>query len=240
MDSVCAIIPRHASQDEDFWLNLRSNPLESECVTVPRGRGRPKLVSDDRRRAELVELAMGVFIELGYARTTMDVVAARARVSKQTLYRFFPGKTALFAAVIEHHRRFMMAPTGDYDHLPPAEALARIFRTDIDDDADDDRMLLVSVIMAESIQNPELLDVVEAHGAEPARADLGAWMRREIERGRIRSDDDPELLAGILLDMVFAPSEYHRYRRRGVRIDAETRRTHVERCIRIFLSGVAA
>jgi len=240
MDSVCAIIAPCASQDEDQRLNLHADPLESECGTVPRGRGRPKLVSDEQRRADLVELAMGVFTELGYARTTMDIVAARARVSKQTLYRFFPSKTALFGAVIEHHRRFMLALPGDYDHLPIAEALAKIFRTDLDAAADDDRMLLVSMIMAESIQNPELLDVVEAHGAEPARADLGAWMRREVERGRIRSDDDPELLAGILLDMVFAPSECHRFRRCGVGIDAETRRTHVERCIRIFLGGVAA
>jgi TetR/AcrR family transcriptional repressor of mexJK operon len=41
-----------------------------------------------------------VFLEHGFTGTTMDVVSARARISKQTLYREYASKDQLFAAVV--------------------------------------------------------------------------------------------------------------------------------------------
>lgn len=61
-----------------------------------RGRGRPGGSSG----AELLAIAREVFLERGYAATTVDAVAAAARISKQTLYRQHPSKEALFAAVV--------------------------------------------------------------------------------------------------------------------------------------------
>lgn len=61
-----------------------------------RGRGRPGGSSG----AALLEVARQVFLRSGYAATTMDAVAAAARISKQTLYRQHPSKEALFAAVV--------------------------------------------------------------------------------------------------------------------------------------------
>ena len=48
----------------------------------------------------LLEIARQVFLAEGFAGATMDAVAARARISKQTLYRQYPSKDALFAAVV--------------------------------------------------------------------------------------------------------------------------------------------
>lgn len=220
-------------------MNLHTDPLKSECVTVPRGRGRPKVLSDDDRRSTLVSSATHIFTELGYGRTTMEIVAARSRVSKQTLYRFFPSKSALFAAVIDTHRQSVLALPGDYDDMGLDEALATIFRTDIDATAYDERMLLFSVIAAEANQYPEVEEVIHTYGAEPARAHLSAWIGREIARGRLRSEDDPDALADILLDMIFGPFEAHRSRRCECNDDAAVRRARVLRAIRIFLGGVA-
>jgi AcrR family transcriptional regulator len=44
--------------------------------------------------------ARGVFLEKGFAGTTMDDVAARARISKASLYKEHPSKAALYAAVV--------------------------------------------------------------------------------------------------------------------------------------------
>jgi AcrR family transcriptional regulator len=41
-----------------------------------------------------------VFLAEGFAGATMDAVAAQARISKQTLYRQYPSKDALFAAAV--------------------------------------------------------------------------------------------------------------------------------------------
>jgi TetR/AcrR family transcriptional repressor of mexJK operon len=50
--------------------------------------------------AGLLEVARQVFLEAGFAGATMSEVATRARVSKSSLYRDYPSKAALFAAVV--------------------------------------------------------------------------------------------------------------------------------------------
>ncbi|GAA2124243.1 TetR/AcrR family transcriptional regulator [Glycomyces algeriensis] len=61
-----------------------------------RRRGRPP----GRTGADLVATAREVFLEHGYGGTTMDEVAARAQISKASLYREHQNKDALFAAVV--------------------------------------------------------------------------------------------------------------------------------------------
>jgi len=50
--------------------------------------------------AEIVAVAREVFLRSGYTRTTMDVIAKRARVSKASLYQAFPSKDDLYRAVV--------------------------------------------------------------------------------------------------------------------------------------------
>lgn len=56
------------------------------------GRGRPR---DDARERAILDAAIEVLAEVGYDRTTMDAVAARAHASKATIYRRWPGKAEL-------------------------------------------------------------------------------------------------------------------------------------------------
>lgn len=55
----------------------------------------------EARPAELAAAALALFVEKGFAATRLDDVAARAGVSKGTLYLYFDSKEALFRAVIE-------------------------------------------------------------------------------------------------------------------------------------------
>jgi AcrR family transcriptional regulator len=54
----------------------------------------------EARPAELMSAALDLFVERGFAATRLDEVAARAGVSKGTLYLYFPSKEELFKAVI--------------------------------------------------------------------------------------------------------------------------------------------
>lgn len=58
--------------------------------------GRPAGLTGD----DLLAVARDVFMERGYTGASMDEVARRARISKASLYREHPSKTALFAAVV--------------------------------------------------------------------------------------------------------------------------------------------
>lgn len=54
----------------------------------------------EARPAELTAAALDLFVDKGYAATRLEDVAARAGVSKGTLYLYFDGKEALFKAVV--------------------------------------------------------------------------------------------------------------------------------------------
>jgi AcrR family transcriptional regulator len=198
-----------------------------------RRRGRPKVVPDERRRARIVETGRDLFLERGFGRTTMDEVAARARISKQTLYRFFANKTALFEAVVEAHRLTMLALTGDHDHLDLAGALRAIFRIDIDAAEDRARHALLEMAFHESVAHPELREAILRHGVEKSRAELAGWLAARAAAGEIVADD-PDDLARILMDMVFGAS---RPPRPGEVEEPEVRRRRIERCIDVFLRG---
>jgi AcrR family transcriptional regulator len=69
----------------------------------------------EARPGELIAAALEVFVEKGFAATRLDDVAARAGVSKGTVYLYFKSKEALFKSVIE---------TGLTPAIEIAEALA--------------------------------------------------------------------------------------------------------------------
>ena len=57
----------------------------------------------DARPQELLAAALALFVERGYATTRLDDVAARAGVSKGTLYLYFASKEELFRAVVREN-----------------------------------------------------------------------------------------------------------------------------------------
>ena len=60
----------------------------------------PKERSSDRRHREIREAAIDAFLASGYEGTTMEEIAARAGVSKQTVYKHFTDKQHLFADIV--------------------------------------------------------------------------------------------------------------------------------------------
>ncbi len=81
----------------------------------------------DKLREHILWQAKDVFLEMGFERASMDVVAARAEASKRSLYAHFENKEKLFLAVIELVRGLFLSRLGlpgDYAGKP-AEALVK-------------------------------------------------------------------------------------------------------------------
>lgn len=64
----------------------------------------------DRKRKALLLAATDLFLDRGYDNTSMDDVAAKAAVSKPTVYKYFSDKERLFAEIVR-------ATTGEIDGL---------------------------------------------------------------------------------------------------------------------------
>ncbi|TGB14694.1 TetR/AcrR family transcriptional regulator, partial [Streptomyces palmae] len=72
---------------------------------VRRGtRGRPHGPQPAKRQA-ILDAAVTVFLREGYQRAGVDVIAAAAGVSKQTVYNHFGDKERLFLAAVEGERQ---------------------------------------------------------------------------------------------------------------------------------------
>ncbi|HWE31888.1 MAG TPA: TetR/AcrR family transcriptional regulator [Solirubrobacteraceae bacterium] len=61
-----------------------------------------ELIGDrsERKRAAILDAGKEVFLRNGYVGTSMDEIAALARVSKQTVYKHFADKETLFSAIV--------------------------------------------------------------------------------------------------------------------------------------------
>nr|MDQ2688235.1 TetR/AcrR family transcriptional regulator [Armatimonadota bacterium] len=76
-------------------------------------------------REHILYTAKTVFLEMGFERASMDVIAARAQTSKRTLYAHFESKENLYLAVIDLVRALFLSKLkmpGDYSE-DAAEAL---------------------------------------------------------------------------------------------------------------------
>lgn len=76
-------------------------------------------------REHILYAAKNVFLEMGFERASMDMVAARAETSKRTLYAHFESKEKLYMAIIDLVREMYLSKLrtpGEYSE-DPAEAL---------------------------------------------------------------------------------------------------------------------
>ena len=68
--------------------------------TAARAAGLDEEPRSVRKRGAILEAATALFLRTGYLGTSMDEIAALARVSKQTVYKHFADKESLFAAIV--------------------------------------------------------------------------------------------------------------------------------------------
>ena len=132
--------------------------------------------SSHAARAELAER--------GYARMSVDAVAARAGVSKPTVYLRHPTKADLATAAIASMRAASRpAPTGDVR----ADLIAhlRLLRAGLERPFG---MATLGTVLAEEHETPELLALFRDRLVAPRRRELRAVLAGGRERGELRAD----------------------------------------------------
>ena len=211
--------------------------MDKAELAAPRARrGRPKVVDDEERRRAIVAAAHAAFVEMGFARTTTAIVAARAKVSKRSIYALFTDKTALFAAVIGERRHLILdLPRPDGERLGVFDTLVAIFRLDIGAAAERERQAILNLIARESALFPELSDYLYQNNILRSREQLIDWLNEQGRRGRMNVED-PLVLSGMLMDIVFGALLP---RRRLLSPAEHTERIgHIRTRLEIFLRGI--
>lgn len=148
----------------------------------------------DKRRA-IVEAALRVFAQVGYAQASLDVIAAEAGVSKPTIYNHLGSKEKLFRHVMTETAARSNAKTLDVltafptdpDQLRPGlEDLAtKLVDCYCDEQSESVRRLLY----AEAVRFPDLFDAVRASGPNQFTEALAGRLARLANAGHLRVED---------------------------------------------------
>lgn len=146
-----------------------------------------------RKQASIMEAARDLFLADGYERTSVDAIAARAGVSKRTVYDYYGDKQALLVAVLDAAGQSLMVSVNgaieqhlrDVDDLEAAlTAFARQVATDTF--ASSDFVVLRRLLFVESSHLPDLSGLPIANAPEDA---LARCFQQLTEAGRVHAPD---------------------------------------------------
>lgn len=151
-----------------------------------RGRPRDPAVDEAILRATLALLG-----EVGYARLTMEQVAARAGVGKASLYLRWPSKVTLVADAIRQGRTDLIPPAPDTGGLQGD--MSTFLRALVRPRSPETRAL--SAIAGEAASNPEMREAFRRGLSETLLERLRLIVERAVERGELPPDTDVELLS---------------------------------------------
>ena len=157
----------------------------------------------ERKRQAIQAAGTAVFLRRGFEAASMDLIAAEAKVSKQTIYNHFHSKDELFKAIITDMTTALVVP------LSMAEAAASTPRQLLQSFARDFLKLMLQpsslalhrLIVAESARFPELGAAIYAAGAGRLIRMLADYLEWETKRGRLAVEDSEraaEMLIGML------------------------------------------
>ena len=187
-----------------------SNFMISSPKAKPRAR---RARRKESRPSELLQAALELFIERGFAATRLEDVASRAGVSKGTLYLYFRSKDELFKAVVRG---------GILPAIAKAEALVGQFAGSTSDllraivtgiwSSVGSTLLsgIPKLIISESGNFPDLAQFYYREVIQRGLAVMAGVLRRGVQRGELRKlDIDPvarAMMGPILLMMLWRHS----------------------------------
>ena len=157
-------------------------------------------------RARLIQAAAEVFVEEGY-QASVERVAARAGVARQTLYNHFPCKADLFREVVSQATAALLI-TLDAEQLSLRERLLRfgvMYRNKL---LSAEGLGFFRILAAETVRFPELAASFYRAGPAQTAARLSAVLSKAMVRGEMRPVP-PEFAATMLLSMLVGADRSH-------------------------------
>lgn len=160
---------------------------------APRRAGRPDAQTSEALDRHILDTATRLFIEQGYAATSIEQVALAAGSSKATIYRRYSCKEDLFASVSEDMVTVILekaaaAERSGSDVSDPLAVLREACRALLDLAAEPDVIAVYRVLIAEAPRFPSLVDRVVQKVHAPKEALFLRLLCAAREAGQIRLD----------------------------------------------------
>ncbi|CAK0741614.1 TetR/AcrR family transcriptional regulator, mexJK operon transcriptional repressor [uncultured Gammaproteobacteria bacterium] len=166
--------------------------MDSEIISDARVKGgRPSRAEAERLEEKILKVATGLFVEQGFAATSIEAVARGAGVAKRTLYVRYADKAALYVAVIRRLMRQWLETVEET--VPPdaevAEVLCALGRSLLAAITRPEVIALHRVMYAEGPRFPDMARLVHELCADHGWRTIAEILERETARGRLTITD---------------------------------------------------
>lgn len=195
-----------------------------------------------RKHKAILDAATEVFLKSGYLGTNMDEIAALSAVSKQTVYKHFASKEALFIEIVSgmtgeagdmvHHETPELNDNGEV-----AEFLRNYAYRQLTVVLTPRLMQLRRLVIGEVSRFPELARVLYERGPQRALTTLATLFERLADRGLL-AVDDPSVAASQFNWLIMSNplNQAMLLGDEAIPTPAELRR-HVAEGVRVFLAA---
>lgn len=171
---------------------MTKSPVEQ---AVPARRGRPR---SETAHAAVLDVTAELLVSVGFDDVSMDTIAARAGVSKATIYKWWPTKlsVALEAFGARMARAITIPDTGNArtDFTQELDAVMTYYQSP--------EGRTFATLLAQSQNSPDARDTFRAQFLDERRSVVREIWQRGVERGELRADIDPDTA----MDLIYGPA----------------------------------
>lgn len=215
---------------------MKHTPPRADPADAPAARQRRKAA----RPQELLDAALALFVDKGFAATRAEEVARRAGVSKGTLYVYYPSKDELFKAVVRQNLSSLIAEgealAGQFEGSS-SQLLTELVHKWWQRVGNTPAAGIHKVVLAEAGNFPELADFYTREVVLPAHRLFSRCVLRGVARGEFRPLPEQAVAQALMAPMIFMALCRHAFgaglAEAGVDVDPSTvLATHLELVLR--------
>jgi TetR/AcrR family transcriptional regulator len=173
---------------------------------APRATRTPRTRRKQARPAELVSAALTLFVEKGFAATSVEEIAQSAGVSKGTLFLYFQSKEELFKAVVRENISSALREGFDEVRLwtgSTADLVPRLMLQWWRSYGNMPAGGITKLMMSEARNFPSLAAFYQQEVVSPAQELIRLTLQRGIRRGEFRRVNVDLALYAILSPIMF-------------------------------------
>ena len=176
-----------------FFEATQAEPLE--------GQGLTRAARRDQQIQRILEAAQTCFVRSGFQGASMQQICAECGMSPGALYRYFPSKEAIVAAICEADREDDMTCFGAlHDATSALDGLVEGAMAHITHTHNKGSAALFAEMRSESNRNQTIRETVDSHKQEIAGM-IVPLVQGAIERGEIAPPVDVQTLMAILMSV---------------------------------------
>jgi AcrR family transcriptional regulator len=180
--------------------------MTTETLIAPSEATPKRVRRKEARPGELLDAALDLFVEKGFSATRVEEVAARAGVSKGTLFLYFQSKEDLFKAVVRENiaNKF---PTWQEEFITFEGSSSDMLRYALvswwERIGNTRASGITKLVMSEAQNFPEIAEFYQDEVIKPGNAMIRRILERGVQSGEFRELDLEQAVHIIVAPMIF-------------------------------------